>query len=198
MTRIVGILLAAGRATRFGGDKLSATLANAPADVAAGTPVGVAAAKHLIAALPDSLAVVRDVDDPHAASLRTAGLRVVAGAQADDGMGRSLACGVVAAKDADGWVVTLADMPWIAPATIRAIANAIAAGADIAAPSFDGERGHPVGFARRHYGALSALTGDAGARALLDRHRDRVALVAVDDAGILRDVDLPADLRDAS
>lgn len=198
MTRIVGILLAAGRATRFGGDKLSATLANAPADVAAGTPVGVAAAKHLIAALPDSLAVVRDVDDRLAASLRTAGLRVVACAQADDGMGRSLACGVVAAKDADGWVVTLADMPWIAPATIRAIANAIAAGADIAAPSFDGERGHPVGFARRHYGALSALTGDAGARALLDRHRDRVALVAVDDAGILRDVDLPADLRDAS
>ena len=104
-------------------------------------------------------------------------------------MGASLACGVTAAADADGWVMALADMPWIAAATIRAIAEAIASGADIAAPSYRGERGHPVGFSRRHCQALASLTGDAGARWIIERHLDRLTWVDVDDPGVLRDVD---------
>ncbi|HEX6137811.1 MAG TPA: nucleotidyltransferase family protein [Casimicrobiaceae bacterium] len=198
MTHIVGILLAAGRATRFGSDKLLAPLANAPADLAAGTPVGIAAARHLVAAVPDSIAVVRAQEDVLAKRLRASGLRIVVCADADDGMGASLACGVAAARDADGWVIALADMPWIAPVTIRAVVDALAAGADIAVPAFDGERGHPVGFARRHYDALAVLRGDAGARALLRSHPHRVALLDVDDPGILRDVDTPADLDPAA
>lgn len=192
--RIVGILLAAGRGVRFGGDKLLAPLASAPADVAPGTPVGVAAGRHLVDALPDSLAVVRPADTALAARLRAIGLRIVACPAADDGMGASLACGAAAAQDADGFVVALADMPWIAPATIRAVAAALAGGADIAAPSFDGERGHPVGFARRHRAALAALAGDRGARPLLEANRKRVTLIAVDDAGVVRDVDTRDDL----
>jgi molybdenum cofactor cytidylyltransferase len=194
MTHIVGILLAAGRATRFGSDKLLAPLANAPADVAAGTPVGIAAARHLVAAVPDSIAVVRAQEDTLSKRLRATGLRIVVCADADAGMGASLACGVAAAREADGWVIALADMPWIAPATIRAVADALAAGADIAAPSFDGERGHPVGFARRHYEALVALRGDTGARELLMGHRERIARLDVDDPGVLADVDTPRDL----
>ena len=97
-------------------------------------------------------------------------------------MGASLACGVTAASGADGWVIALADMPWIAAATIRAIADAIASGAEIAAPSYRGERGHPVGFSRRHYAALASLTGDAGARSLIERCLDRVTWIDVDDA----------------
>jgi len=192
--RIVGILLAAGRATRFGGDKLTAPLANAPADVAPGTPVGVAAGRHLVDALPDSLAVVRPEDTALATRLRAIGLRIVLCPAAGDGMGASLACAVGAARDADGFIVALADMPWIAPATIRAVAAALAGGADIAAPSFDGERGHPVGFARRHCAALAALTGDSGARSLIEANRRHVTLIAVDDAGVVRDVDTPDDL----
>ena len=192
--RIVGILLAAGRSTRFGGDKLIARLAHAPADVAAGTPVGVAAGRHLVDALPDSFAVVRPSDAALGERLRALGLRIVPCATADDGMSARLACGVAAAQDADGWVVALADMPWIAPATIRAIAAALATGADIAAPSFDGRRGHPVGFARRHGAALAALTGDTGARLLIEANRSRVAVIAVDDEGVVRDVDTPDDL----
>src|SRR5947208_4959013 len=83
----------------------------------------------------------------------------------------SLACGVQATPDADGWLVALADMPWIKPSTIRTLAAALTAGADIVAPSYNGERGHPVGFARRHYAALSALTGDEGARAIVQVNR---------------------------
>ncbi len=192
--RIVGILLAAGRGTRFGGDKLWAPLGNASLDVPAATPLGVAAATHLVAALPDAIAVVRPRDTQLAQRLCDSGLRIVECANADDGMGASLACGVAAAQDADGWVVALADMPWITPATIEAVAAAVAAGADIAAPAYRGERGHPVGFARYHFASLAALTGDAGARSLIERFPDRLVLIDVGDPGVIRDVDTRRDL----
>ena len=170
MPSIVGILLAAGEGSRFGGDKL---LAPMPADSGAespGVPLGAVAGSRLVDALPDAIAVVRPRDARLSACLSAVGLRVVRCANADEGMGASLACGVTAARDADGWVIALADMPWIASATIRAIAAALAGGADIAAPSYRGERGHPVGFARRHYGTLAArgeIGGDEYALNLL-------------------------------
>jgi molybdenum cofactor cytidylyltransferase len=192
--RIVGILLAAGQGTRFGGAKLLAPLGNASPDVPATTPLGVAAATHLLAALPDSIAVVRPGDAQLAQRLCDAGLRIVECANADAGMGASLACGVFATMDSDGWVVALADMPWISPATIGAVANAVAGGADMAAPAYRGERGHPVGFARRHFASLAALTGDAGARSLIERSHDRLVLIDVHDPGVIRDVDTRRDL----
>jgi len=193
--QVCGLLLAAGRATRFGSDKLLAPLPAATLDVPAGTPLGEAAARHLAQVLPTSVAIVR----PDAPALRAlfaqTGLRVVECAHAEDGMGASLACGVTATNDADAWVVALADMPWIAPATIRAVAGALARGADIVAPVYRGTRGHPVGFSRRYFAALCALTGDAGARSVLLAHPDELTLLDVDDAGVLADVDSASDLR---
>lgn len=194
MPRVVGILLAAGRGARFGGDKLLAPVRDTSPGVTAEIPLGVMAARHLVDALPDSLAVIRPGDSELASRLDATGLRVVSCVDAARGMGASLACGVRAAGEADGWVVALADMPWIKTATIRTVAEAIAAGADIAAPSFLGARGHPVGFARRHYAALAALMDDAGARSLVERLPDRVTLIDVEDRGILADVDTPGDL----
>jgi len=191
---IVGILLAAGSGTRFGGGKLLAPVRAAQDDVASGTPVGVAACRHLLAALPESIAVVRPGDDALAAEFVRAGARVVECVRADDGMGASLACGVAAARHAGGWVVALADMPWVRPATIVAVAQALQAGAAIAAPLHAGQRGHPVGFARAHYAALTALRGDEGARAVIAAHRAALRTLDVDDPGVLRDVDTPADL----
>lgn len=193
--RIVGILLAAGRATRFGGDKLLAPLADGAADIPSGTPVGVAAARHLVAALPESIAVVRPGDAALSVVLRATGLRIVECERAEEGMGASLACGVAAARDADAWIVALADMPWIASSTILAVAQAIEHGDDLAAPFYQGRRGHPVGFARRHYAALAALGGDSGARAVVEGARDRLVPIDVTDPGVLRDVDRAEDLR---
>jgi len=182
-----GILLAAGSARRFGGAKLLATLAD-------GTPVGVASCLALVAALPRTLAVVRPGDDALASALAATGATIVRCPRADEGMGASLACGVAASRDAGGWVVGLADMPWIAPATIRRVADAIAAGASIAAPFQGGERGHPVGFAPSHRDALVALGGDEGAKRILAGRRAEVVRLDVDDPGVLRDVDVPGDL----
>lgn len=184
---IVGILLAAGAGTRFGSNKLLHPLAD-------GTPIAVAAARHLAAALPDSVAVVRPGVPELEAALRAAGLRVTACPRATEGMGASLAHAVRAARDAAGWVVALADMPFVLPETIRRVAARLAEGAAIAAPRFRGERGHPVGFDAGYRDALEALAGDEGARAILRRDAGRVAPVDCEDPGVLRDIDRPADL----
>ncbi|HJU23065.1 MAG TPA: nucleotidyltransferase family protein, partial [Casimicrobiaceae bacterium] len=193
--RIAGILLAAGRGARFHGDKLRVRLPHASYGAPAGTPLGVAAAMHLVAALPESIAVVREAATALSAALAAAGLRIIECANADDGMGASLACGVAAVADADGCVVALADMPWISPATIRAVATALSEGAPIVAPVYGGQRGHPVGFSRRHFAALSTLHGDEGARSLL-AHGNAITLIDCDDEGITRDVDTQDDLDD--
>src|SRR5882672_9252090 len=190
---IRGILLAAGSAKRFGANKLLQTLPPGTPD--AGMPIRLAAAKHLIGALPDSIAVLRPRAQKLGKLLRDAGCNTVVCRNAGEGMGTSLAAGVRATPDADGWIVALADMPFIRPETIRAVTKALQDGAAIAAPSFRGERGHPVGFARRFFKELSSLHGDDGARQLLGQHPESLTLHEVDDPGVVRDIDKPSDLE---
>lgn len=186
--RIVGVLLAAGQGTRFGGDKLLATLAD-------GTPVGVMSARNLAAALSEVIAVVRPEDSRLAQLLAGAGIAVESCPTAWRGMGSSLAHAVRARADADGWIVALADMPKVRPDTIRAVADAIEAGASLAAPVHRGERGHPVGFSAAYGPRLAALSGDAGAREILRADRDRMALLECADAGVIADIDTVLDLE---
>ncbi len=184
---ICGILLAAGASKRFGSDKLMHPLA-------VQTPVAVAALTNLRAAVPRVIAVVRPGVPALANRLSEAGATVIQCVNADDGMGASLASAVRASGDVAGWVIALADMPYIRPETIAKIAVSLAAGADIVAPSYQGERGHPVGLSARFRAQLEALHGDEGARALLKQHAGLVKLIEVDDPGVRRDIDTPADL----
>ncbi len=183
--RIVGVLLAAGFSRRYGANKLIQRLPD-------GTLVAVAAGRNLVAALPETIAVVRPDVPELAEALHDAGLRVVICETAHLGMGASLAHGIHAAVDADGWIVALADMPFIHPESIRAVARGIEAGAAIMAPQFAGERGHPVGFSARYRTELAGLTGDEGARQILKR--DPITLVHCADPGVIRDIDTPGDL----
>jgi len=187
-----GILLAAGYSRRFGSNKLLQALPAGAPD--AGTPISLASARHFLEVLPDAIAVVRPRAQKLGELLRTAGCSTVVCKNAGEGMGTSLAAGVRASADADGWIVALADMPFIRPETIRRIVTALEEGAVIAAPSHKGQRGHPVGFARRCYDDLSVLKGDAGARDLLARHPEWITLYETDDPGVLRDIDMPSDL----
>lgn len=91
-----------------------------------------------------------------------------------------------------GWIVGLADMPMIAPATFQEIALALVSPYSIVAPVYEGQRGHPVAFGAAHESALAALTGDAGARAMIDAHG--YTALPTGDAGVVRDIDSPDDL----
>jgi molybdenum cofactor cytidylyltransferase len=186
--RIAGVLLAAGSGTRFGGDKLVHPLSD-------GVAIAAHAARNLLAARLEVVAVVRPGDFPLADLLEQEGCYVTVCADAARGMGHTLAHGIASARDAQGWVVALADMPCIRPATITTIADAIVAGAAIAAPAYRGERGHPVGFGSSLRGELLALSGDSGAKAVLARHADAVRLIECEDPGVVQDIDRPGDLE---
>lgn len=187
--RLAGILLAAGTGRRFGADKLLHRLPD-------GTPIAVACAASLRRACERVVAVLRPGHDELAALLAAAGCEIVFCPEAEGGMGHSLAAGVRATAEADGWIVGLADMPFIASASHRAVAACLTAGAPLAACQYQGRRGHPVGFARRWLDQLSALTGDRGAKAILDEHRQHLVLCPVDDPGVIRDIDRKEDLTD--
>ena len=185
---IVGILLAAGAGSRFGGEKLLHPLED-------GVAIAAHAARNLLAATSEVIAVVRWGDFPLSDMLEQEGCQVTMFKDAAQGMGASLAHGVAQARGVDGWVIALADMPRIAPETIGKVIAALQEGALIAAPSLKGERGHPVGFGAPLQGELVALTGDQGARAVLERHREAVKLLECDDPGILLDIDSKSDLN---
>jgi molybdenum cofactor cytidylyltransferase len=95
---------------------------------------------------------------------------------------------------ADGYLVALADMPFVRPSTIAAVRDALASGALLAAPYWRARRGHPVGFAGSLRAELEALTGDEGARRVLASHEARLVKVPVGDPGAIRDIDKPSDL----
>jgi molybdenum cofactor cytidylyltransferase len=109
-------------------------------------------------------------------------------------MGASLACAVRAAGAADGYLVALGDMPFVRPSSIAAVCGALEKGALAAAPYWRARRGHPVGFAGRLHDELAALSGDEGARRVLEAHAGELVKVPVGDPGVVRDIDRPADL----
>jgi molybdenum cofactor cytidylyltransferase len=187
---IAGVLLAAGTGSRFGGDKLLHPLDD-------GVAIAAHAARNLCAAGLPVTAVVRPGDFPLADMLEEEGCVVTVCPNAARGMGASLAHAIASERHADGWVVALGDMPKIAPETIRAVAAALQEGASIAAPRFQGGRGHPVAFSATLRNELLALDGDQGARTILDRHRDAVTLIDCADPGVLYDVDRKSDIRAA-
>ena len=184
---IVGVLLAAGSGSRFGGDKLLHPLED-------GVAIAAHAARNLVAVLPDVVAVVRWGDFPLYDMLEEEGCQVTMFQGAGRGMGASLAHGIGQGRGADGWVIALADMPRIAPGTIRSIVAALEEGATIVAPAHGGERGHPVGFGAALREELAALDGDQGARAVLERHRGELKLIECADPNVLYDIDRKGDL----
>jgi molybdenum cofactor cytidylyltransferase len=185
----VGILLAAGRGKRFDpSGARNKRLATLPG----GDLVAVASARKLLSVLPKVIAVVPE-DGGVAAALRALGCQVTICLDADSGMAASLAHAVRSSlPNPDGWLVALADMPFVQPQTVQALCDALAGGAGIAVPVTAGRRGNPVAFSAGHLDALLALQGDQGARGLLKSCP--VAEVEVNDPGIFRDIDTPADL----
>jgi molybdenum cofactor cytidylyltransferase len=111
------------------------------------------------------------------------------------GIGSNLALAVAhLPAECAGVLVMLADMPYVQSQTVQAVADSFNVG-KIIAPVFSGDdgneqRGHPVLFARQFFQELELLTGDSGARSVLQRHADSILYLPVPDAGILRDIDV--------
>ena len=192
--RLGVVLLAAGFGRRFGSaGKLHQMLNDRPV---------LAWALQTLAALQPvaAVAVIAPEDAAASALARAAGFQPVPNPARADGMGSSLACGASALPGKlDAVLVALGDMPRVREDTCRRLLAAFDQGpaARIVLPVYGGRRGHPVLFGAGHLPALRALTGDSGARSVLAAHADAVLEVPVDDAGVLLDIDTPAQLAAA-
>lgn len=185
---IAGLLLAAGRSTRFGGDKLLALLH--------GRPVLFWSAAALAPEVDALFLVVPPDSAPRIAALDGIPAVVVEHAGRDDGLASSIRAGITALPaDVEAVVIALADQPLVAPEVVRRLRQRWHDGGVTAvAPHYRDGRGHPVLFGRAAFGPLAAIEGDTGARALLDSLGDAVALVAVDSPRP-SDVDTPDALQ---
>ncbi len=193
MSEAIGaIVLAAGQGDRFrqvaGADKDKLLADCTGRDGAVRSVI-----EQVLVSLPASLekrVLVTTADRPQVIRLAKAyGVEVVL--IESTGMGDSIAAGVTACSQLDGWLIVLGDMPFILPSSIAQVVAGIADDS-VSVPVHQGEYGHPVGFGRNFGPGLMALSGDHGARPLFAQ--GRVREVTVDDPGVLWDVDVPESL----
>lgn len=187
--RIAAIVLAAGRGSRMGADKMRLDWRGR---LLPAWPVMAA----VEAGMDPVVAVLAPGHDDVAAILAGCGATIVVNPAPDAGMAGSLGCGIaVLSSDIDAAAVLLGDMPLVDASVLSALAAALDPARDItiAAPVHDGRRGNPVLFHRRHFAALAALRGDKGARDLLAKEAAGIRLVPAGPA-IHADMDHPEDL----
>jgi molybdenum cofactor cytidylyltransferase len=192
---VVALVLAAGRARRFGSDKRQARLPD-------GRSLLQAVLQTQLQASDAVIALLRPDDDWGQALCAEWGVQTQVVPQADEGMGRTLAAGLsalladeasgVGGQRFDAALVVLADMPAVQVETVRALIAAFQCQGLPAWPWHGGRPGHPRLLPRDHWALLVDLSGDEGARHRLDW--SRACRVEVPDAGVLIDVDTPADL----
>jgi len=114
-----------------------------------------------------------------------------------EGMAASLRAGITTlqqfSRHLDAAVVALCDQPAFSTATInRLVATQQATGRSIVAARYAGRHGAPALFLARHFAALGGLTGEEGARALLNG--DPAEVAGVDLPELALDLDTPADV----
>lgn len=128
-------------------------------------------------------------------------VRLVRNDEYRQGLSASIRAGVAAATQPGAFLFGLGDMPMIRADSVRRVCEAFLTRTQpsIVRPVYDGRGGHPVLLSRDYdYEAeLLQQEGDAGARAILQRHRDALFEVKVDDAGIVTDFDTTDDYASA-
>ena len=194
--RHAALVLAGGASRRAGAaNKLLACDRSGQAMIAASVGVALRSMAGLVIVVlghdRDGIATRLD-----AAGLAEAGrLQLVHAHDHAEGLAASLRCGIAQAMraGADAALVCLGDMPLVRPSTLDRLMHRADADPEALAcvPALRGEAGNPVLWRRTLFEALLSLSGDRGARGLLERHAACVRMVAVDDPGILEDFDTP-------
>jgi molybdenum cofactor cytidylyltransferase len=185
---IVGLLLAAGGARRFGSQKLVAPLGD--------TTVVRHAAESLAQSTDALIVVVGSEAVTVARALHGVNATIVENAEWERGLSTSIRCGVASATpETSALLIALGDEPLVNRDVPRAVIAAWrATGKPIVVPRYAGESGHPALFEPSIFAELMALEGDAGAKRVINRLADRVAYVDIAAERPL-DVDQAADLR---
>lgn len=178
------LVMAAGNASRFGANKLGATIE------------GKTLIRRTLEAIPAQafaeVCVVTQYDFV-AELAKEFGFAVVRNERPEDGVSRTVRLGLAQLQEeCDAVLFLVADQPFLQPETLLRI---LAQGDEthIIVPVCGERRGNPCLFPRKYYPELLALQGDRGGRGVIRAHEDAVCTVAVDERELL-DVDTPAAL----
>lgn len=182
MNRFAAIVLAAGMSSRMGSNKLLADLEGRPLIArtveqvkASGVDAVIVVTGHQAGAVRAALSDVKMVHNPEFTS----------------GLASSLRAGIQDAAGFNAAFICLGDMPLIRPEDLQRMIAAFKDEHSIVAPTKDGALGNPVLWGRAHFAELARLSGDRGARSLLEDNRDKIVTVEVADESIMLDADTP-------
>jgi molybdenum cofactor cytidylyltransferase len=187
-SRVAGIVLAAGQATRFGATKQIMPWKGT-------TLVGRVAQVALDAGLQPVI-VVTGYDADHVGTA-VAGLpvQVVYNSEFATGLSSSMRRGIGALPTGIGAALfLLADQPGVTPEVVKPLVQTYRETlTSIVLPTYMGRRGNPVLFDRSLFNELNEIEGDTGGRMLLEKHAGSLVRVPVDEPGILEDIDTTED-----
>jgi len=190
--RIAALLLAAGKSSRMGSNKMLAEIG--------GRPMIVRTAQRLLSSRARPVvAVLGNQADAVDQALGKLPIERVRNPDFADGLSTSLKRGLAALpSDIDGALICLGDMPLVSGRDLDRLIGAFnpLEGRAIVVPTRHGKRGNPVLWARRFFPEMAALAGDVGARALIGEHADLVAEIEMDSDAVLVDIDTPEALSE--
>jgi CTP:molybdopterin cytidylyltransferase MocA len=189
--RAVAVVTAAGSAERFGGKKLLV-----PVD---GEPLLDHTIRSLLEGGVTEVIVVVGTDarrelERDVNAMNDSRVRPVENPDPSRGMFSSIQVGVATANG-DALIVLPGDMPYVRPETVRAVIAKYREHPAIVSPRYKGKRGHPVVMPLSLRDEIAATAPSANLHEVIKHHQDQRVDLDVDDAGVVRDVDTPADLE---
>ena len=177
------VILAAGNASRFGGNKLFAPI---------GDKMMIERAFDAIPTEKLNDIIVVTQYDKVAALAADRGFQTVINDCPELGISRSVQLGTEALKDRCGGILyQVADQPWLKRESVSKMLDLFRAHPEsIVSMSCNGKRGNPCVFPEKYFDELCSLSGDTGGRAVIQRHEDDLILFEVESSE-LTDVDTP-------
>jgi molybdenum cofactor cytidylyltransferase len=186
--KVAAIVLAAGKSSRMGANKLLMPLKGQTMIARTVDAVLASPARPVIVVVGNEAGEIE-------AALQGRKVTFVGNPHFADGLSTSLHAGIAALPgDVDGALVCLGDMPAVPAAAMAKLVAALnpGEGRAIVVPTYQGKRGNPVLFARALLPEAAAVHGDSGAKHIIAEHEDVVCEVEMDDASVLADADTPA------
>ena len=192
--KIGALVLAAGFSKRFGRDKRAES-------VHEDEPMLLLTIKNLALHFEEIIVVLRGNDQIIADLVvnRFQASRIIIhhAKNSIEGIGTSLGSTIpiVTERKWESAFIFLGDMPYIKQETISKLkTEALTNPFNIIVPKFETETGHPVCFPNRFYKEIGSLSGDVGAKKIIDSNLEHVMFVKTNDRGVNLDVDTPIDI----